>query len=121
MGQMLLQLVMWRSEMDLGRFDEPKARTGRTTRLIAEAKRLSAERRAVYVISRDAKAIEEQIEQECPGCGIKVEEHVPHAFDWVTMRVRGSHPNCVWLIDHWIIASDPKFASMFEMMTRFDV
>lgn len=106
--------------MKLDEFRQPLRATGRTTRMIAEAKRLAAEGRAVYIIAKHWQHLQDDIDREVPGCGIKCEPDVPLNFDWQTMRVRGSHPNCVWLFDHWAIESSPVFAGMFAAMTQFD-
>jgi hypothetical protein len=88
--------------------------------MIEEAKRLATEGRAVYVIAKHWQQLQDQIDAELPRRGIKCEPDVPMNFDWQTMRVRGSHPNCVWLFDHWAIESNPVFAGMFAAMTQFD-
>ena len=88
--------------------------------MLTEAKRLASEGKAVYVIARHHEQLQRQIDAEMPHSGIKCEPDVPLGFDWRKMRVRGSHPNCVWLFDHYQIESDGVFAAMFEAMTRFD-
>lgn len=98
-----------------------KRRTGRTIRLVSEALLLAGQGRAVYVIARQAAALQKRIDKDVPGSGIKCEPQLPVGFNWRTMRVEGSHPNCVWLVDHYMIESDPVFMSMFEALTRFDV
>lgn len=106
--------------MKLDNLQAPKRATGRTTRLLDEAIRLANEGRAVYVIARQATMLQEEINKRLPNSGIKCEESIPYGFSWPAMRVIGSHPNCVWLIDHYAIESDRQFAAMFEMMMRFD-
>ena len=106
--------------MKLSEFRESLRATGRTTRMIAEAKRLAAEGRAVYIIAKHWQHLQDEIDRDALGRGIKCEPDVPLNFDWQTMRVRGSHPNCVWLFDHWAIESNPVFAGMFAAMTQFD-
>lgn len=88
--------------------------------MMAEAKRLASEGKAVYVIASHHEMLQKEIDAEMPGSGIKCEPDVPIGFDWKTMRVRGSHPNCVWLFDHYHLESNSVFAAMFEAMTRFD-
>lgn len=106
--------------MRLSDFRESGRASGRTTRMLAEAKRLASEGRAVYVIARHHQMLQREIDAEMPGSGIKCEPDVPLGFDWKTMRVRGSRPNCVWLFDHYQIEADPVFAAMFAAMTQFD-
>jgi hypothetical protein len=88
--------------------------------MLSEAKRLASEGRAVYVVAAHWKQLQDLIDDEMPRIGIKCEPDIPQNFDWQTMRVRGSHPNCVWLFDHWAIESNPAFAGMFRAMTQFD-
>lgn len=106
--------------MRLDDFTESRRASGRTTRMLAEAKRLAKEGKAVYVIATHHQQLQRQIDSEYPNSGIKCEPHVPLGFDWRAMRVHGSHPNCVWLFDHYAIEADCVFVAMFEAMTRFD-
>lgn len=105
--------------MDIQALQGPKRATGRSTRMFNEAVRLSRDGSAVYIISRN-KHLQRLVDEMESRGAIKCEEHIPKEFDWLQMRVRGSHPNCVWLIDHHSIESDPVFAAMFSAMTRFD-
>lgn len=96
-------------------------RTGRTTRMLEHAKRLSAERRAVYVIA--ANEMEVRRLQELIGDGnhgIKVETPKDLSnLDWHTLTLRRAHPNCVVLVDHYAIES--RFAAVFQMLHAYDL
>jgi len=99
--------------------DDPKRGTGRTTRMIEHAKRLQAEGRAVYVIAANADHArmlrgmlpdDTTISVDTPeSCG---------NFHWPTMMLRGAHPNCAVLVDHYAIES--RFAPMLAMLTAYD-
>jgi hypothetical protein len=106
--------------MKLHEFTNDKRASGRTSRLIAEAKKQAEAGKAVYVIAKHWQQLQKQIDAEMPRSGIKCEPDIPNNFDWQTLRVRGSHPNCVWLIDHYWIEWNDTFAAMFAELTRFD-
>ena len=97
-------------------------RTGRTTRMLAEAKELAKSGRAVYIIAATqahARDMEVMAGDEMRDLGIKIE--VPSSlgnFDWEQMRLWGSHPNCVVLVDHHVIES--RYASLLRMLHRWD-
>lgn len=92
---------------------------GRTTRMLREARALASAGRAVYVVAASemhAEQIREmlgdpRIHVEHPGSGCS-------SLDWMTMRLRGAHPNCVVLADHWAIES--RFGAALEMLHRYD-
>lgn len=94
--------------------------TGRTTRLIAHAKKLAREGRAVYVIAdntQDARRLQMLCGE--PNLGIKFETpRSPGNFDWGQMRLLGAHPNCVVLVDHHAI--EDHFARVLEMLHAYD-
>jgi len=94
--------------------------TGRTSRLLAEAVRLAAEERTVYVLTataEHARHLWRKLNSTNPQHGIKC-EIVPPNFDWSRMSVPGSHSNCVWLVDHYAIES--RFGVILNMLHRFD-
>lgn len=98
--------------------------TGRTTRMLEEALRLSSEGRAVYVVADNrahAKTIEAQLAALSPPehHGIKVEDgnRFPE-LDWVTMTMPRAHPNCAVLVDHYAV--ERRIVLMLQMMHRFD-
>lgn len=86
--------------------------TGRTTRMLEEAIRLSAEGRAVYVMmhTRTAEAeFKHRVEMICERKGIEVpaikyetwESLGGHrGVDLVQQKMFGAHPNCCLFIDH---------------------
>ena len=90
------------------KFEETARRSGRTSRMMQEAKRLDAEGKAVYVVF--------STQEECyrwrdfvEGTGIKLETHRSIGGDRFTEdiiirgRIRGQHENAVLLIDHHLI------------------
>ena len=94
--------------------------TGRTTRMLEHAKKLAREGRAVYVIADNTRDMR-RLEILCgeSKLGIKFETpSTPGNFEWEAMRLRGAHPNCVVLVDHWAIES--KFARVLEMLHAYD-
>lgn len=100
--------------------NDPKRGTGRTTRMLAHAKQLEASGRAVYIIASDhqhAGNLRRLLPEET---GIKVETPATAGnFDWQTLALRGAHPNCVVLVDHYAIES--HFARMLRMLTAYDL
>lgn len=85
-------------------------RSGRTTRMIEEGKKLWSQGRAVYLIfSTDAirqywHAI---LKDEYPGLSCETVRSVgmnPH--DLRELKARGAWPNCVFLFDHYIMQSE---------------
>ena len=99
-----------------------RARTGRTTRMLAEARELAKAGRAVYILAASeahARGLEEMAGDEMRDLGIKIE--VPSGlgnFDWVQMKLWKAHPNCVVLVDHYVIES--RYAAMLRMLHRWD-
>ena len=95
--------------------------TGRTTRLLAHAKRLAREGRAVYVVV-DSEREKDRLEWVCGAersLGISFETlgSLPN-FDLHTMTLRGSHANCVVLVDHHVIES--RCGRMLAMLHAYD-
>ncbi len=93
--------------------------SGRTTRMIAEAKRLCEAGKAVYVVASSkahVKVLEAAFELHR---SIKVEtiESIGY-FNWRQMRVHGAHANCEFLFDHY--ALETYFAPMIAELHRFD-
>ncbi len=90
--------------------------------MLDDAVRYAKEGRAVYVmVARHSHKLDIVASRgdELDRLGIKVE--VPGSsmlFDWRTMRVPGSHSNCVFLVDHWAI--EQKFGRILEMLHRYD-
>lgn len=101
--------------------NEELRQTGRTTRLLEEAKRLASDGRAVYVVASSQRMVEHMREMlGVPTMGIKIEtEHSLGNLDWKTMTLRGAHPNVVVLADHHAIES--TFARMLDQLHRFDL
>jgi hypothetical protein len=106
-------------------YDGDKKRyTGRSTRMLKEAIRLSGKGYAVYVMGSDtrhAKLLELMLEGLNPleHHGIKFEcpESLPH-FDWRTMTLANTWPNVKVLVDHWVIEN--RYRYMLDMLYQFD-
>lgn len=96
--------------------------TGRTTRMLADAKAKALEGRAVYVIAAneaERRRMKEILGNGGESLGIKVETpNSPGNFHWPSMRLVGAHPNCITLVDHFAI--EQHFASVLEMLHRYD-
>lgn len=78
--------------------------------MLEEAKKLSKQGRAVYVITankQEQKRIAKMLGNENPynnEFGIKIETpETPGNFDWRTLSLIGAFPNCVVLVDHFAI------------------
>lgn len=100
-----------------------KRGSGRTTRMLSEAKTLVETGRAVYVIAANQQHVEllksSDIGKECLELGVKFETpSSPGNFDWREMRLLGAHPSCAVLVDHYTI--ECHFAKVLEMLHRFD-
>lgn len=91
-------------------------RTGRTTRMMEEAKALARAGKAVYVVAQHTRILKDE---ETLRLGIKFESTSSLSnFDWLAMRLRGDHPNCVVLVDHYAI--ETYFSRVLEMLHRYD-
>lgn len=97
-----------------------KKGTGRTTRMLEEALKLSSlgrdvcvivERGAAKYFGRNPKYLRLKFEP--------AEITAGPAFCWESLRFRGSHQNCEVLIDHYVI--ERRFSSLLAMYTRFDI
>jgi hypothetical protein len=95
-------------------------RTGRTTRMLEEAKRLDAEGKAVYIVVANQREVDRILDLLGPDYPSIKAETVSSLcnFHWEDMRLRGAHPNCVVLADHYAIES--QFGMMLDMLHRFD-
>lgn len=94
--------------------------TGRTTRMLEHAKKLSGEGRAVYIVADNRREVRRlTIELGEGNHGIKVE--TPESLgnlDWQTLTLRGAHPNCVVLCDHHTI--EDRFGAIVRMLHAYD-
>jgi hypothetical protein len=104
-----------------------KRQTGRTTRMMKLAIKLAREGRAVYVMFRtkdigDAvqKTMLPQLMADGPPVRIKFETpgSLETSFSLERMELRTAHPNCVVLVDHYVIES--RFGRLLETWTQFD-
>lgn len=99
-------------------YTQAARRTGRTTRMLDDAKRLTDDGHAVYIIAANGPQAMEFRRELSDRPEIKVECRPPEGFNWQTMRVVGAHPNCVFLVDHYAIEN--KFDTMLKMLHRYD-
>ncbi len=96
---------------------------GRTTRMLNHAKELARQGRAVYVVAANGRHLhdlEVMAGEEAQQLGIKFETDGSLGnFDWQNLCLRGAHPNCVVLVDHYAI--ECKYATVLEMLNRYNV
>lgn len=92
--------------------------SGRTTRMIAEAKKLADAGRAVYVIT-SSERYRRELAVVANDDRIKFETELSVGnLDWFDIKLRRAHPNCVVLIDHYAI--EKKLSKLLEMLHRYD-
>ena len=98
--------------------------TGRTTRMLKEAIRLSGKGYALYVVAADRPhqlTLQSMLDELRPprGHGIKIEyvEMFPE-IDWQTMSMPNARPNCRVLVDHYTI--EHRFRYMLQQLHAFD-
>lgn len=98
---------------------------GRTTRMLTEARELALSGKAVYVLGANEQDRFHLLDSfskmfgpmEANKLGIKFESYLEN-FCWDTFILRGAHPNCVVLVDHFAIES--RFRKALEMLHRYD-
>ena len=99
--------------------NDANRRTGRTTRMMEEAKARARAGRGGYVILGHAAHKRHLEDEESIHLGIKFETPTSMSnFDWPTMRLKGAHPNCLVLVDHYAIES--YFSRMLAVLHRYD-
>ena len=101
---------------------DAKRRTGRTSRMLERARQLARDGRAVYVVAASqhhARQIKQMLGSD-EGGGIKVEsaDGLRNSLDWEGLTLRGAHPNCVVLVDHYAIES--RYSAIIEEWLRYD-
>jgi thymidine kinase len=90
--------------------------TGRTTRLIEEAKRLQQQgKRVVVVVATSHQVNEIRIKT---GDTIPVVHSQSSEWDWNEMRQHGLPLETEYLIDHYAI--EKKYAKILQALHRFD-
>ena len=91
--------------------------SGRTTRMLAEAKRQADSGKEVWVITATAReAVRMRATLNDPR--IHFESSHQSMFDWDTLRLAGIGGEAVVLVDHWAIEN--KYRRLLEMLHRFD-
>lgn len=88
--------------------------------MLKHALQLSEQRRAVYIVTdneRHAKMLRDQLGDAAHGIKVETPDGLG-TLDWMTLKLRGAHPNCVVLVDHYAIES--RFARLWEMMHAYD-
>ncbi len=94
--------------------------TGRTYRMMKEARQLSSQGKAVYIIAaneRDAVRLRRELGNEPHGIKVETAGSLDN-FDWQSLRLLGAHPNCVVLVDHYAI--EIKFAKILAELKRYE-
>jgi len=95
-------------------------RTGRTTRMLEYAKKLSKEGRAVYIMTAD-KIQESAFVHYLKNYPYPIKIESPGSltnFDFQTMRLRGAHPNCIVLCDHYLL--EKMYGHIIEAFHAYD-
>ena len=93
--------------------------TGRTTRMMEEAKALARAGRAVYVVLAYPAHKRHLEDKDTVRLGIKFETPTTLSnFDWGTMTLTGAYQNCAVLVDHYAIES--HFSRLLAMLHRYD-
>ena len=97
-----------------------RRQTGRTTRMLQEACRLRDEGRAVYVLLANMQHVAMyKGRPEYDGLRFETWGSLgPSSLDDYRLRLRGAHPNCILLVDHYAIES--RFAAVLRELHRFD-
>lgn len=96
-------------------------RTGRTTRMMNEARRLAEAGRAVYVVmaSEGERLAMAKAHADLKALGVSFESiGMLSNLDLGTMTLRGAHPNCAVLVDHH--ALEQRYRAAIDMIHRFD-
>ena len=89
--------------------------------MIKHARELSKQHRAVYIVAANeqhAERIRRELGDEHHGIKVETEDSLGN-LDWKTLTLRGAHPNCSVLVDHYAI--EIKFSRLLEMLTCYDV
>jgi hypothetical protein len=88
--------------------------------MLKHALKLSKNGRAVYIIAdneRHAAMLREELGDGNHGIKVETPESLDN-FDWMTLTLRNSHPNCIVLVDHYAI--ERRFTRIWQMMHAFD-
>ena len=100
----------------MSNFMESLRATGRTTRMLEEAKQLADAGHIVCLVFHTARyANDVRLKQTEHPPLIKYESASSINFDWFTMTIRGE--DCIVLVDHYAI--EQRY-SQIEMLHRFD-
>lgn len=94
-----------------------KQRSGRTSRMMTEARRLRDEGRAVYVVFATKRHADMHDTPENEGLSLESIQSL-RTLDHRTGRLVGAHPNCVVLVDHY--AAESMFPWLWAQISRFD-
>lgn len=97
--------------------------TGRTTRMMRHALAEAKKGRSVYVLFSTRAEVERYACTymsmiSATSGAIKLETPDSCGFDFESGRVRGSHPNCLFLVDHHVIES--RFSNLVRWLEEFD-
>lgn len=90
--------------------------TGRTTRLIEEAKRLQQQGKPVVVVVATGQQVNEV--RIKTGDTVRVVHSQSPEWDWNEMRLYGHPLEIEYLIDHYAI--EKKYSKVLQALHRFD-
>lgn len=90
--------------------------TGRTTRLIEEAKRLQQQGKPVVVVVATGRQVNEV--RIKTGDTVRVVHSQSPEWDWNELRLYGLPLETEYLIDHYVI--EKKYAKILQALHRFD-
>jgi len=95
-----------------------RRQTGRTTRMLTEARRLRDEGRCVYVLVHSEQYKKLLQTQENKGLRFETWYSFRHSYDENTLEMhRAAHANCVLLIDHH--ALEQKYAAVLRKLRQW--
>ena len=98
-----------------------KQQTGRTTRMLAHARSLRDQGRAVYVLVHSKQYGDMlALAQENKGLRFETFDSLgPSGLDERRMTLRAAHPNCVLLVDHHAV--EARYAAALRRMCEYDI
>ena len=84
--------------------------------MLEHAIQLAEAGKSVYIIASNQRDVN-RIQSALDNPRIRVETP-ERTLDWQSMTLRGTHPNCVVLCDHYTIES--RFDAMIKMLHAYD-
>lgn len=97
-------------------------RSGRTTRMVLHAVELARQARTVYVCMPTHKICQDwekwRDDMQPLATSIHFRTVAELDIDWQRMRLRQGNPNCILLVDHFVI--DCQFFNVLRMRHAYD-